>query len=176
VVHGDAGFGGEVMDAVAEGAYALAWRPELADEIVGMRGRLEAGRGARDLKRGPGGVVDVEFLVQMFQLKYGRERPAIRSPNTWEALDALLAAKLLSAEEHAALRAGYGFLRRVQSRLRLVHNRSLDELPAALEAVDKLARRLGYETGGPFLAELENHTSQIRELFLRLVGRERGVC
>ena len=112
-----------------------------------MRERMEASRGARDLKRGPGGVVDVEFLMQMFQLKYGRERPALRTPNTWEALDALHAAGLLSAEEHAALQTGYDFLRRVQSRLRIVHNRSLDELPEGPEEVDKLARRLGYETG-----------------------------
>ena len=43
------------------------------------------------------------------------------------------------------LHSGYDFLRRVQSRLRIVHNRSLDELPEATEEVDKLARRLGFE-------------------------------
>ena len=64
VVHGDADFGGEVMAAVAEAVGALDWRPELADEIADMRERLEASRGPRDLKRGGGGVVDVEFLVQ----------------------------------------------------------------------------------------------------------------
>gem|GEM_PF-467426 len=174
VVHGDADFASEVTDAVANAACALAWRPELADEIVAMRERMEAGRGARDLKRGAGGVVDVEFLVQMFQLKYGRERPALRMPNTWEALDALLAAGLLSAEEHAALQTGYDFLRRVQGRLRIVHNRTLDELPEAMEEVNKLARRLGYEAGGAFLAELDKNTKQIRNLFIEVVARERG--
>ena len=162
------------MGAVADAACALTWRSELMDEIVGMRERLEASRGTRDLKRGFGGVVDVEFLVQMFQLKYGRERPALRQPNTWEALDALQAAGLLGADEHMALRTGYDFLRRVQSRLRIVHNRSLDELPEAMEEVDKLAKRLGYEAGGRFLEELEKHTTQIRDLFQRLVERERG--
>ena len=47
-----------------------------------MRERLEASRGERDLKRGFGGLVDVEFLVQLFQLKYGRSQPALRVPNT----------------------------------------------------------------------------------------------
>ena len=150
MVHGDADFAGEVTNAVSEAACALAWRPELADEIVAMRERMEASRGAHDLKRGPGGVVDVEFLMQLFQLKYGREQPALRKPNTWEALDALLASGLLSAEEHAALQTGYNFLRRVQGRLRIVHNRLLDELPEGSEEVDKLARRLGYETGALF--------------------------
>ena len=174
VVHGDADFGAEVMGAVAEAACALPWRPELADEIMAMRERLEASRGPRDLKRGPGGVVDVEFLVQLFQLKYGRERPDLRKPNTWEALEALRSAGLLSEEEHAALRDGYDFLRRVQGRLRIVHNRSVDEAPEAAEELDKLARRLGHESGGRFVAERDKHTKQIRELFRRLVERERG--
>ena len=95
-------------------AYGLPWRPELADEIRDMRERLEASRSDRDLKRGFGGIVDVEFLVQLFQLKYGRDLPALRTPNTWEALDALRDAGLLTAEEHAALRAGYDFLRLVR--------------------------------------------------------------
>ena len=174
MVYGDADFGGEVMGAVAEAVGALNWRPELADEIAAMRERLEAGRGARDIKRGAGGVVDVEFLVQMFQLKYGRERPALRKPNTWEALEALRDAGLLSEEEYAGLRDGYDFLRRVQGRLRIVHNRSVDEAPEAPEEVEKLARRLGHEDGGKFLAELEKHTKKVREAFLLLVARERG--
>jgi len=117
--------------------------------------------------------------VQLFQLKYGGRLSCLRWPNTWEALDALRDADLLSSEEHAALREGYGFLLRVQSRLRIVHNRSLDELPQAPDEVEKLARRLGYEVtsqdtaGGHFLAELDRHTHQIRELFLRLLLRER---
>ena len=175
VVYGDADFGGEVMAAVAEAVGALNWRPELADEVAAMRERLEAaGRGPRDLKRGPGGVVDVEFLVQTFQLKYGRERPSLCRPNTWEALEALRDAGLLGGEEYAGLRDGYDFLRRVQGRLRIVHNRSLDEVPEAPEEVEKLARRLGRGAGVDFPAELEKHTKTIREIYLRLVARERG--
>jgi hypothetical protein len=68
---------------------------------------------------------------------------------------------------------------RVQGRLRIVHNRSLDELPQAPEEVEKLARRLGFEAtpedtaGGHFLAALEMYTRQTRDLFLRLLARER---
>jgi glutamate-ammonia-ligase adenylyltransferase len=174
-VYGAAAFGAVAEAAAAEAACALPWRPELADEVLAMRKRLEASRGERDLKRGFGGLVDVEFLVQLFQLKYGRARPEVRAANIWEALDALRGACLLSAEEHAALWAGYDFLLRVQSRLRIVHNRSLDEAPGDPAEVAKLARRLGIEAGGGeaagprFLAELERHTRRTRELFLRLL-------
>jgi glutamate-ammonia-ligase adenylyltransferase len=173
VVFGDADFGREVLAAVAEGAFGLAWKPEIADEILAMRERLEFSRPPANLKRGPGGLADVEFLVQLFQIKYGKDRPALRQPNTWQALLALRNDGLLSDAEQTVLSAAYDFLLRVQSRLRIVHNRTLDELPEAPEEIDKLARRLGYESGGRFLAELERHRSQTRVLFLFLIERER---
>ncbi|HLJ92221.1 MAG TPA: bifunctional [glutamate--ammonia ligase]-adenylyl-L-tyrosine phosphorylase/[glutamate--ammonia-ligase] adenylyltransferase [Gemmataceae bacterium] len=179
VVFGDAEFARLVMEAVTQGAYGLLWKPELAGEIQEMRDRLEASRSERDLKRGFGGIVDVEFLVQLFQIKYGRELPELRTPNTWEALTALRIRGLLTEEEFTTVLAGYNFLRLVESRLRIVHNLSLDELPEKPEDLEKLARRLGFEAaiqgsaGHQFLAELERHTTQTRELFLKLVARER---
>src|SRR5437899_3349833 len=110
VVHGDPDFGRQVMAAVESAAYGLAWRGELADEIQEMRERLEASRSDRDLKRGFGGIVDVEFVVQMFQLKYARELESLRTKNTWEALEALRNAGLLGEAEYTTLRAGYDFL------------------------------------------------------------------
>jgi glutamate-ammonia-ligase adenylyltransferase len=172
IVYGDAAFAQQVMAAVAEGAYGLAWRADIVDEIRDMRERLQASRPSTNLKRGPGGLADVEFLVQLLQIKYGRQWPALRLPNTWQALQALHQAGLLSAEEQTALTAAYDFLLRVQNRLRIVHNRSIDEVPETPEEIDKLARRLDYETGERFLAELEHHRTQTRELFLRVLKRE----
>jgi [glutamine synthetase] adenylyltransferase / [glutamine synthetase]-adenylyl-L-tyrosine phosphorylase len=179
LVYSDADFGRQVMDFVEQVAYGTPWKPELADEIWAMRERLEASRSERDLKRGFGGIVDVEFLVQMFQIKYGRDFPALRTGNTWQALDALRTTGLISEGEHALLRGSYDFLRLVESRLRIVHNRSLDELPGGVEDMEKLARRLGWEANpgisaaSQFLAKLEENTTQTRDLFLRLVQRER---
>ncbi|HEX5273528.1 MAG TPA: bifunctional [glutamate--ammonia ligase]-adenylyl-L-tyrosine phosphorylase/[glutamate--ammonia-ligase] adenylyltransferase, partial [Gemmataceae bacterium] len=178
LVGGDPEFGAEVMAAVAERVYGVPWAPDMLTEIAGMRERLEASRSERSLKRGFGGIADVEFLVQLLQLKYGGARPGLRATNTWDVLAALHAAGLLSDEEHAALHASYDFLREVESRLRIVHNRSLDELPQTPAGLDMLARRLGFEAGPDdagrrFLAELERHTTQTRDIFLRVVERER---
>jgi glutamate-ammonia-ligase adenylyltransferase len=178
VVQGDPAFGHEVMRAIEQVAYGLPWRCEYAGEILEMRERLEASRGDRDLKRGFGGILDVEFLVQLFQLKHGRDFPTLRTTNTGEALDRARTVGLLTDGQHATLRAGYDFLRLTQSRLRLVHNRSLDELPETQEDLEKFVRRLGWEPGPEgsastrFVADLERHTSQTRQLFLLLVGRE----
>lgn len=179
VVYGDAAFGQEVMQAVARGAYGIKWRPELVDEIHAMRERLEASRGERDLKRGFGGILDVEFLVQLFQLKYAAKVPELRTPNSWDAMDALRATGLITEVEHTTICSTYDFLRRVQARLRIVHNRSLDTVPDEAEEREKLARRLGYDAlfdrcaGDQFLADMVKHTSQMRALFLRLLEQEK---
>ena len=76
------------------------------------------------------------------------------------------------------LRSCYDFLRLVESRLRIFHNRSLDELPEQPEEIEKLARRIGSSTtpgqsaGQVFLRDLDRHTSQTRKLFLELFSRE----
>jgi glutamate-ammonia-ligase adenylyltransferase len=178
-VYGDADFAREVMSAVQEGAYGFSWQPEMADEIRQMRERLEASRSDRDLKRGFGGIVDIEFLVQLLQLKYGRQFLALRVTNTWEVLRVLRSTELLSEKDYDDLRAAYDFLRLVESRLRIVHNLSLDELPQDPDGLEKLARRLGFDprpdksAGKQFLADLERHTTRTRDLFLQLVARER---
>ncbi len=173
VVHGDESFAEEVMAAVNDAVHGIAWQPSLADDILSMRERIEASGSLRDLKRGFGGISDVEFLVQLFRIKYGKTIPALRTTNTWEAVDTLGKVGLISAEEHKTLRACYDFLREVEACLRIVHNRSLDELPDRPEDVERLARRMG-STGAEFGRELDRHLEQTRELFLRLVARERG--
>ncbi|MFN4260372.1 MAG: bifunctional [glutamate--ammonia ligase]-adenylyl-L-tyrosine phosphorylase/[glutamate--ammonia-ligase] adenylyltransferase [Gemmataceae bacterium] len=182
LVFGDPDFGQEVMAVVTQGAYGLTWRPSIADEIAAMRERLQqASSGERDFKRGYGGIVDIEFLVQMYLLKYGKDHSALRCTNIWDALSALHDADLLSADEFFALYSSYSFLRQLESRLRIVHNRTLSELPEATEEVEKLARRLGYEPDADahldardrFLAEMTRHRQRARELFQRLFQKER---
>jgi glutamate-ammonia-ligase adenylyltransferase len=180
VVRGDPAFAAEVLAAVHRAVLGRGWHPGLADEIRQMRQKLEATAPARSLKRGPGGIVDVEFLVQLFQLKYGRAHPAILRPNVWDALDALEAAGLLAPDEAWPLRAGYSFLRLVEARLRIVTDRPLTEIPEGADDRAKLARRLGFEpaTGASaadqFLAELRRATAEIRRAYAAIIQRERG--
>jgi glutamate-ammonia-ligase adenylyltransferase len=181
VIFGEPEFAEEVAAAIEEGVCGLKWDPSIVDGILEMRQRLEESRGTRDLKRGSGGIVDVEFLIQLFQIKFGRKRPVLRQcTNTWLALASLREAQLLSDHEYDLLRSGFDFLRMVESRLRIVHNRSLDELPADRDEQEKLARRLGWESrdgrsaGERFMVSLERHTKEVRELFQIIMEREKG--
>jgi len=177
VVHGDPAFADDVRAVVQQAVPGKPWTAGVASEIRTMREKLEANAGPCNLKRGPGGVMDVEFLVQMFQIKYGRQRPGLLLPNTWDALDALLEADLLMSAEHRDLVDGYAFLRFAESRLRIVTNRPLNDCPEGADDLEKFARRLGYagkSASGAFREDLQRHRRRIREIFDRLMDRERG--
>src|SRR5262249_26321891 len=134
----------------------------------------------RSLKRGPGGLADVEFAVQLLQLKYGAAHPAILAPNVWAALDALAAAGLLPTADAAALRDGYTFLRFAEARVRIVTDQALTEVPENLDDREKLARRMGFEAAGDKSAADRLHgygervTAAVRAAYRAVLDRERG--
>ncbi len=173
VVRGDATFAGEVMDAVHAAMLSPAWCPQLVDEVRAMRQKLESTASARSLKRGPGGLTDVEFAVQLLQLKYGREHPDVLTPNVWDALDSLAASGVLPVDDATALRDGYSFLRLVEARLRIVTDRALTEIPESADDQAKLAYRLGFATTSDFLAAFRRATASVRAAYLAVTARER---
>jgi len=170
VVHAEGDFGLTVQRTLAEVTYGLPWKPEMAQEIAAMRDKQEQSRPPRDLKRGPGGLSDIEFLVQRLQLEHGVYRPELRQTNTWQALKALRRVGILDLREYNDLSEGYAFLLRVQNRLRIVHNRTIDLLPEDPAELDKLARRLGMESGQRLREELEAHRQCIRAVYQRRIG------
>src|SRR5439155_1486070 len=81
--------------------------------------RMEETAGPGNIKRGAGGLVDIEFLVQMLQLKHGRDNPAIQVPGTLAALSTLAKTNILAAEDAEYFTESFRFLRTIQARLRL---------------------------------------------------------
>jgi glutamate-ammonia-ligase adenylyltransferase len=173
VVVGEAAFRTAVEAAARRAAFEQPNGPQLAADVRAMRERIEAGHG-RDLKRGLGGIVDVEFVVQLLQLRHAAGRPALQVANTRDALEALHTAEFLTDVEHVDLRAGYDFLRLAESRLRGETNRASDELPDDATGLARLARRLGYDAAQPFLADLAAHACRVRAAFAAVCDRERG--
>lgn len=168
---GDEGLGREVMEAVVDCIYTRRWHTEMVREIGEMRERMEHSTTGKDIKRGFGGIVDIEYIVQLLQLKYGGDYPDIRTPNTLDALHGIHNAHLIEEGHYKSLVSAYEFLRRVESRIRIVHDITQDKLPESSEALDKLAKRLGYspdESPPPaerLLADKETHTTLTRRIF-----------
>ena len=144
-------------------------------EIRRLRMRMEnelakEKKGSYNIKTGRGGIVDVEFIVQYLQLKFGRDHEVIRSPSTVAALKAIRLERLIADSDIETLFTGYKFLRRLENRLRIIHDYSMNDLSGSPEYLDKLARQLGYDLklrhpGEIFMAEYESITSAIRDCF-----------
>ncbi len=152
-VAGDAALARRVEAIVTRFVYDRPLPPEAAAEIHRLRSRMarELAResaGRYNIKLGRGGLVDIEFLVQFLQLARGRDRPDVRTPSTLDALERLAAAGVLPAGDAAVLAEAYRFLRRLENRLRIVHDRSINDLVGSGPELAKLARRLAPATPG----------------------------
>jgi glutamate-ammonia-ligase adenylyltransferase len=129
-----------------------------------------------NLKFGPGGLLDVDFIVQYFQLRYGGEQPGLRSRSTLSALSAL-SEGILDSHTVSVLTSGYRFLRRIESRLRIVRDRSAERLPSQPEGLEVMARRLGFRQqldvtpGSRLLADYQRTTGSIRGIYDGIFGR-----
>ena len=97
-------------------------------------------------KFSPGALVDVEYAVQMLQVRYGTERAALRTPSVHRALEELAGAGILAQLEAEQVGAAYDFYRRLINALRILRGSALDLYlpePGAIE-YGHLARRMGY--------------------------------
>lgn len=145
-----------------------AWRPENAEEIRRMRLRMQEHASKQNLKRGAGGTVDIEFIVQMLQLKYARSFPAALTPGTLDAIVGLRAAGVLSDSDAQRLGRSYQFLRSVESGLRLMNTAARHDLPTDTLELDKLAFLIGRENSKQMVDECQALRQQNRNCFQRL--------
>jgi [glutamine synthetase] adenylyltransferase / [glutamine synthetase]-adenylyl-L-tyrosine phosphorylase len=153
------------MEIVSKAAFGTPWRPEFATEIRQMRMRLEDTASERNLKRGPGGTVDTEFIVQMLQLKHGGADTSIREPGTLDALTALEQGGYLSTGDAEYFRKSYRFQRSIEARIRLMDAAGRHELPDNDRELAKLAYLLGYANPQSLVAEAEHTFAENRSRF-----------
>jgi glutamate-ammonia-ligase adenylyltransferase len=168
VLHGNQEFANAANASLRQAAIGTPWNRAFAEDVVQMRKRLESGRlrSEADIKRGRGGEADVEFAVQLAQLRHGADHPEILQANTWNAIDSLEGTGLWSRERAKRFRAGYSLLRLVESRLRIVYNLARNDIPADPDERDKLAQRTGYARGSDLLDDLSRTMDSLREEFL----------
>ncbi|MBI1345964.1 glutamine synthetase adenylyltransferase [bacterium] len=128
-------------------------------------------------KLSPGGLVDLEYLAQALQLLHGHKSAAIRTPNTYEALQALAQAKVIAAEDIPRATAAYIFFRRLIDALRMVRGNAQDlTVPSSRsEEFEFLSRRLGAGSDvARVKAEMQHHSQQITELVRKYLPADIG--
>jgi glutamate-ammonia-ligase adenylyltransferase len=146
---------------------------EIAEAVTSMRDRIErelAGQhGEQDIKTGRGGLIDIEFASQYLQLVHGPRHPDLRTRSTVPALRAAAELGLAAPGDCALLIDGYRFLRTLEHRMRIVHDRSVHRLPREPEELDKLARRARYADGQSLLRDYAHWTQEVRSAYARVL-------
>ncbi|HET9693385.1 MAG TPA: bifunctional [glutamate--ammonia ligase]-adenylyl-L-tyrosine phosphorylase/[glutamate--ammonia-ligase] adenylyltransferase, partial [Steroidobacteraceae bacterium] len=123
----------------------------------------------QNVKLGPGGIREIEFIVQAFQLLRGGSNPRLQTRRLLEALPQLAGQKLLPAEAVADLQAAYRYLRRVENRLQEWNDEQTHELPADEHAQARLALAMGVPDWPSLLRELDAHRERVSRHFRRAV-------
>jgi glutamate-ammonia-ligase adenylyltransferase len=160
-IRGELVFGGVAGPASREGVLADVWE---------MRKKLQAHAKPGDLKRGEGGIMDIEFIVQTLGLCHGKEHPEVLVPGTPGALRGLMDAGLLDLTQGSDLLTAYEFLRWVENRISLVSEAGQSIATLAPSELESLAQKIGYKSSGEesalsiFQGELEYHRKRTRAI------------
>jgi glutamate-ammonia-ligase adenylyltransferase len=139
----------DVAAATAREVWERAFDADDLRQIRALKVRSEAqvaklGIEDRELKRGRGGIRDIEFAVQLLQLVHGGADPSLRAGATLDALSALADGGYVAADDAADLDDAYRFLRTVEHRVQLVDEQQVHAVPSDRGERTALARSMGY--------------------------------
>ncbi|MFI5838593.1 bifunctional [glutamine synthetase] adenylyltransferase/[glutamine synthetase]-adenylyl-L-tyrosine phosphorylase [Catenuloplanes sp. NPDC051500] len=181
VAVGDAVLGAEWLTQLGPLIWHAAERPEAVADVRAMRRRIidqvPPKQKDREIKRGPGGLRDIEFAVQLLQLVHGRVDESLRVGGTVPALRALVNGGYVGRQDGETLLRGYRFLRAVEHRLQLQHLSRTHTVPADVDAQRWLAQSLGYaplpgrDVVEAFRADWVAHAAGVRRLHAKLLYR-----
>jgi glutamate-ammonia-ligase adenylyltransferase len=171
---GDMELGSKVMNIINYFVYEKSLADDFHKEIHHLRERMEKeiareSKTKLNLKTGRGGLVDIEFLVQTLQLRFGGLHLEVRRQNTMEVLNGLRSCNLINERFYHVFGDGYCFLKRLENLLRLLHDRSISEIYEA--DFQKLAAEMeltedGDELRKTYILKTEEIRSIYDEYFL----------
>ncbi|MEU2058957.1 bifunctional [glutamine synthetase] adenylyltransferase/[glutamine synthetase]-adenylyl-L-tyrosine phosphorylase [Streptomyces sp. NPDC013455] len=172
-VAGDAELGRRFIELIDPLRYrAEGLGEEAVREIRRLKARMESERLPRGAdpklhtKLGPGGLSDVEWTVQLIQLRHGHREAGLRTPRTRRALAAAREAGLLAAEDAAILDEAWVLATRVRNAVMLVRGRAGDTFPTEPRELAAVGRYLGYGAG---------HAGDMLDAYRRTTRRARTV-
>jgi [glutamine synthetase] adenylyltransferase / [glutamine synthetase]-adenylyl-L-tyrosine phosphorylase len=174
VVDGPDRMKSQVMDILEEYVYKKALTAGWVDEIREMRFRTESRSRINrhdfiNVKTGPGGIMDIEFLVQAAQLSYGKDKPSMRSTSTRDALNRLRDLEIYEEEALEILENAYDLYRNVEYFNRIYAEDPSHLIPDSAEEQNNLMNMLKInKRPAEYFTEV---TKKVRDLFLIMISR-----
>lgn len=176
-VAGDLDAGVRLLDALRPFVYRRYLDYGALDGLRAMKAMIAAEVArkdmADDIKRGPGGIREIEFLAQALQLIRGGREPALRSRRLLAALRALAQAGHMDAEAATALAKAYRLLRRLENRLQMLADAQTYALPETPLARARIALGLSYVDWQALVDALEVQRARVSEEFGALLAPRR---
>ena len=179
---GDTALGRRFLDAI----HPFVWRRSLdfgvIEEVrqISARIRDHFAQGAHigpgyDLKRGRGGIREVEFFVQIQQMIHGGRDASVRAPATLDAIGALRETGRLDERTARELADAYRLLRTIEHRVQMVEDAQTHLLPLETQALDNVAALHGLGGSAQILELLEPYVERVGAIFDGLAPDERGL-
>jgi len=179
VVAGDRSLGRRFLDLAGGFIYDQPFGQEGMDEVRACKAQIDESIAIdhlahRDVKRGYGGIREIEFIVQSLQLYFGSKDPKSRKISTMNGLRQLTSLGHLSKGSESSLRKAYHFLRDLENKLQMVNDRQTHLIPEDPDEFQALALRLGYIEGDTksasdlLKADLASHTANVHRIFQTL--------
>jgi len=147
----------------------------LEEQIVSMRKKVEnvlgSVRNKHEIKRGAGGLMDIDFITHFFQLRYGMNDKNLQTASTRDTIRQLEKSRYINHNDKKTLLDSYEFLKQAETALRLFDLKSVDSFPSDVNSNVSLARAMGFgnNTAG-FMDKYLEITTEVRRLFIKLVG------
>jgi glutamate-ammonia-ligase adenylyltransferase len=140
------------------------------EEVKELKKRIDSISDVNDIKRGYGGIREIEFFVHTFQLLYGGERKNLRKGSLTSVLEELLQEGFLPGDDVRTLSESYIFLRRIEHILQMKEDMQIYALPARPEELEILSRKMHFQDKTAFSAELKLKRLKVRDMYNSLLG------
>jgi glutamate-ammonia-ligase adenylyltransferase len=172
-VAGDMNLGRSFIEMIRPFVYRKYLDFSAIEEIRRMKTKIDTAFKKDDIKRGYGGIREIEFFVQALQLIYGGREPLLRERSILTALHRLLQKNLVGHEDYSLLNNNYLFLRKLEHRLQQLNDLQTHLVPSDKNELDALGRKMGFHDSISFMSELEVRRRMVRNIYGSLfMGKE----
>ncbi|ANW23926.1 bifunctional glutamine synthetase adenylyltransferase/deadenyltransferase [Vibrio coralliilyticus] len=131
---------------------------------------------SNNIKLGSGGIREIEFIAQVFQLIRGGREPNLRQRGLLVTLDAIEELEQLTSEEVNNLKLSYKFLRRLENLLQAMADKQTQTLPECENEQLQLAVAMGYADWTSLIEQVRQHMHNVHQVFNNLIGDEEEEC
>ncbi|OHD53724.1 MAG: hypothetical protein A2Y33_07325 [Spirochaetes bacterium GWF1_51_8] len=174
---GDPAIGAKVMSTVDSFVYRATMTIADIQSIIFIKNEIDGSVRNNPLghvKKGRGGIRDIEFIVQAYQLLYGKTMTQLKRSNIFSALDTLYQLHVFSFDVFQTLKKAYFLLRRIEHYLQLYENLQVFELPDDPSKLELISQLLGYRGTGEFRFFYTEMRDEVRNIFTETFSKVFG--